>query len=257
MANEKESQQPSSAEVVLDEGKPGAPSRAPSTRIEPRKPSRRTVAREQRRRRSESKRSRRRRFYMIGGSAIALALIAGLVLPSVGGLGVPAATDRPPVEDRGPLTGTEIDIQPGSLIEPGTEITYTTTPPTSGPRLESAAAWGVHGEQVPDEIIVRNLEQGAVVFNHGLAEESALADLQSFVEGLEGYPGCYIVQPYPGVPDGSVTLTSWGWTHTAELSDKTAMDEFVIDHRNQAPLFLDNNCGPGGDSSAPSSETAQ
>lgn len=201
---------------------------------------------------------------MIGGSAIALALIAGLVLPSVGGLGVPDATDRPPAENRGPLIGTEVDIQPGELIEPGEDVAYTTTPPTSGPRLERAAAWGVHEEQVPDEVIVRNLEQGAVVFNHGLVEESDLADLQAFVEGLQGYPGCYVVHPYQGVPDGSVTLTSWGWTHTAELSDTTAMDDFVIDHRNQAPLFIDNACGyspaapaPTTPDDAPAAESAE
>ena len=177
---------------------------------------------------------------MIGGSAIALALIAGLVLPSVGGLGVPDATDRPPAEDRGPLTGTETDIQPGA-----------TSPPTSGAIQESAVAWGVHEEQVPDEVIVRNLEQGAVVFNHSLVEESDVADLQAFVEGLQGYPGCYVVHPYPGVPDGSVTLTSWGWTHTVELSDETAMDAFVEDHRNQAPLFIDNACGYSPPAPAP------
>ncbi len=257
MANEKASQQPPSTEAVLGEGKAGAPASAPATRVEPRKPSRRTIAREQRRRRSESKRSRRRRFYLIGGSAIALALIAGLILPGIGGLTVPGATDQPPAEERDPLTGTQVDIQPGGLIESDTTITYTTTPPASGPRLETAAAWGIHEEQVPDEAIVRNLEQGAVVFNHGLVEESDLADLQAFVEGQPGYPGCYVVHPYPGVPEGSVTLTSWGWTHTAELSDKTVIDAFVTDHRNQAPMFLDNNCGPGGDFSPPSPEAAQ
>ena len=84
----------------------------PNSRVK--QASRNTVARQQRRTRSEAKKTRKRRFYTAGGSLIALALIAGLVLPSVGG-GVNTASEnnRQALKD---LIGIQVEIQPGDVV---------------------------------------------------------------------------------------------------------------------------------------------
>ena len=72
-----------------------------------------------------------------------------------------------------------------------------------------------------------------------------MTGLNRFVASLPGYPNCYVVHPYPGLADGSVTLTAWGWTHAVELADTAAMEAFAADHRNQAPRFIEE-CGASG-----------
>ena len=211
--------------------------------LEPRKPLRRTISREERRQRSQAKRSRRRRIYMAGGMIVALALIAGLALPSIG-LGT---TGDLPVSER-ELAGTLVDEQPHEIIEPGADADYSTSPPTSGPSYDEPVAWGIYTEQIADESIVRNLQYGAIVFNHSLTREEDIADLHGYAEALFGFPACYVIHPYSGIPEGDVTLTAWNWTDTMELEDKAAMGAFVNDHRNRAPLFIDQQCGAYADS---------
>ena len=202
-----------------------------------------TLAREDRRRRSQSRLTRRRLFYGVGGGVIALALITGLVLPSVGHLGFGGSTAANPVQTV-PDAGTEIPVQEGTVITVGAEhAAYSTSPPTSGPRYAEAVEWGVYDEQIADETVVRNLEQGAVVFNYSLSDEEAVANLQEFVEALPGYPGCYVMQPHAAVTDGSVTVTSWGWTESYTGIDRFGMQQFVASHRNDAPRFVGATCG--------------
>ena len=250
MADEQASRSPAPQESAPEGGGSAAPRGARAQRG----PSRRTVAREQRRRRSEGRRSRRRRIYLLGGSLVALALIAGLVLPSLGGLTTQTTVEQP--DGSAPAVGEEVAIQPGGIVEPDAEITYSTSPPTSGPRLETPAPWGVHDEQVPNEALVRNLHVGGIAFNYGAADETALAGLLSFVETLPDYPGCYVAHPYPGVPDGEVTLTAWGWTHTVPLADTAEMEAFVESHRNQGEAYLGPDCTGAAADAAPTPDAA-
>ena len=140
--------------------------------------------------------------------------------------------------------GTQLAIQDGDTLEPGATADYDTDPPTSGPSWAEGAPWGVRTEQQPNEAVVRNLRNGAVVFNYALADESAVADLRAFVEGLDGYPDCYVMQPHSAVPDGAVSLAAWGWTTTAAPDDTAAMQAFVNDHRANGPDSPDGGgCG--------------
>ena len=206
---------------------------------ERRGPSRRTAAREERRSRAASRRARKRRFYMVGGLVISLALIAGLTLPLFGI--VNQTTDVPQAQ---PRAGTQLVVQDGDTIEPGATADYDTDPPTSGPSWAEGADWGVQPEQQPNEAVVRNLRNGAIVFNYALADESAVADLRAFVEGLDGYPDCYVMQPHSAVPEGSVSLAAWGWTDVATPGDTSAMQLFVDSHRANGPDSPDGGgCG--------------
>ena len=190
-----------------------------------RRPSRRTIARQERRQRATVKRTRRRRFFMVGGLLIALALITGLALPSFG------INPTPTAPDQRDTAGTRLAIQDGDLLEAGETVEYGTSPPTSGPSWADPVEWGLQEQQAPDEAIVRNLRNGGIVFNYQLASESQRDELQAFVEGLPGYPDCYVVQPHPAVDEGEIALTAWGWIYKLTPSETGAMRDFVDDHR--------------------------
>ena len=218
-------------------------------------PSRRTEARESRRHRFEARRARKRLFYGLGGGAIALALISGLFLPSVLG----ASTQNP-----GTTTNTTSASASGAAASVGTKFVaqdaeivdleeahepYSTSPPTSGARYAHSVVWGIYDQQIPDEGMVRNLEEGGVVIHHNLTDEAASADLQAFVESQPGYPGCFLMQPNASVAEGTVTLTAWEWLETYPGVDEVGMQAFIADHRNDAPLFVSNTCGAAPDTS--------
>lgn len=178
---------------------------------------------------------------MAGGLIIALALITGLALPS---FGVTPAPTGPEPRD---IAGTQLAIQEGDLLEPDETGAYDTAPPTSGPSWAETAAWGVHEEQAADEAVVRNLRNGAIVFNYNLASASQRTELQAFVESLSGYPDCYVLQPYADVEEGEIELTAWGWLDTVTPSETGAMRNFVDDHRANGPdaESRGESCGSG------------
>ena len=206
-----------------------------------RRASRRTVSRQERRQRSAAKRARKRRFFMAGGLIIALALITGLALPSFGV--TPTPVDPQPRD----IAGTQLAIQEGDLLEPGATAEYDTSPPTSGPSWAEAAAWGVHEEQVADEAVVRNLRNGAIVFNYQLSSDSQRAELQAFVESLPGHPDCYVMHPHSAVSEGEIEVAAWGWLDTVTPSETDAMRDFVDDHRANGPdsETRGESCGTG------------
>ena len=210
-------------------------------------PSKSTEARDERRRRAQARKARRRLFYGLGGGAIAAALIAGLVLPSLGNIGGlggghTAADDGNAASAQGtlPSVGTEIAVLPGAG-----------SPPTTGTSEAALVTWGVHDSQVADEAVVRNLERGAVVLNYNLTDEFAVQDLVAFAEAQPGFPGCFVMHPHEGVTAGTVTLTSWGWLQNYAGTDKAGMQGFIQDHRNSGAQYVDATCGSGVELSAP------
>lgn len=178
---------------------------------------------------------------MAGGLIIALALITGLALPSFG------VTPTPVEQEARGIAGTQLAIQEGDLLEPGETVEYQTSPPTSGPSWAEAAAWGVHEEQAADEAVVRNLRNGAVVFNYQLSSASQRAELRAFVESLPGFPDCYVLQPHADVDEGEIQLTAWGWLDSVTPSETDAMRDFVDDHRANGPdsESRGESCGSG------------
>ncbi len=226
------------------DGQTETPPKTPRVpRIRERAPSRRTTQREQRRRRSSARRARKRTIYGILGGLVAATLILGIALPSFAGLITPSQNGADATGDT-PTVGTAVTVQPDSVLEDGTSYTaYPSDPPTSGPSYAAGVDWGIYTEQQANEAVVRNLEQGAIVVNHSLTDEAQLADLTSYLEAQLGYPGCFIAQPYASVAEGSVTLTSWGWTETYSGVDRPGMQRFVDDHRNNGVSFEGQTCG--------------
>jgi hypothetical protein len=226
------------------DGQSETPSATPRTpRIRERAPSRRTTLRERRRRRATARKSRKRTVYGILGGLVAATLILGIALPSFAGLITRASNSSNDTTADIASVGTQVAVQVGSVLEDGASYGSYSVPPTSGPSYAAGVEWGAYTEQQPNESIVRNLEQGAIVVNYNITDEALIADLTSYLEAQPGYPGCFVAQPYAELAAGAVTITSWGWMETYTGVDRPGMQLFVDDHKNDSPLYVSPTCG--------------
>jgi len=212
--------------------------------------SRRTQNRTDRRHRAQGRRTRRNLYIGFGGGAVALALIAGLFLPSVqlfnGGSpnpdpsGTPTPTSDIPTPEP---VGTFFESLGQEHVGEGTSPEYNSTPPTSGPHYITPSDWGVHESQQPDGAVVHNLEHGGINVNYNSKDDTEIAALRTFLEGQVTFPGCFVLHPYADIAEGSVALTSWQWLKEFDGVDTAGMQEFINAHINRAPEHLGLDCG--------------
>lgn len=163
---------------------------------------------------------------ILAGSS-ALALIAGVVLY----ISKQKAKPRPGItlEDLGNEHVREITAPHKS---------YNSIPPTSGPHLPRIAPWGIAEVQVPDELIVHNMEDGGIIMSYDPVRIAS-----KDIEKLKGLIGTYddqiLMHPYtkPELPS-PIVLTAWTKLLTLESFDEAKIREFItayrgIDHHEQ------------------------
>ena len=63
-------------------------------------------------------------------------------------------------------------------VPEGQTVSHSTTPPTSGTHWPVWANCGVYDTEIPDEIIVHNMEHGHVVISHNLSDQEVNGLLQ-------------------------------------------------------------------------------
>lgn len=160
------------------------------------------------------------------------AMIVGAVVVVVGGLAALALLTKPTE------TGEVVEIMADALehVADGTEIEYSTNPPTSGPHYGEAADGGFYDDPVPDGHLIHNLEHGYVIVWYDCEQmtesecESTKEDIKDFVTGRAKLIG----MPRTGM-DSPVAFTSWGRILlTDSFSTKTAND-YVRANLNKSP----------------------
>ncbi|MBI4253061.1 DUF3105 domain-containing protein [Candidatus Uhrbacteria bacterium] len=109
---------------------------------------------------------------------------------------------------------------------------YNSVPPTSGPHIGSSVApWGVHDEQIPDELQVHNLEDGGVIIHYDPVRVDG-----DTIEKLRTMAGKYvsqlILEPYtqPALPS-PIVLTAWTQLLKLEQFDEERIDTFIKKYR--------------------------
>lgn len=113
------------------------------------------------------------------------------------------------------------------------DLTYDEIPPVSGQHAPSAAACGIHGEQIPDEQYVHSLEHGAVAvfYDPQQVDEQTITG----IEDLAGsYDGETISAPYEGM-DQPIYVTSWGERMALGSLDEEAVREYIDTFRGKGP----------------------
>ena len=109
---------------------------------------------------------------------------------------------------------------------------YNSVPPTSGPHLPRIAPSGIAEVQVPDELIVHNMEDGGIIINYDPVRIAS-----KDIEKLKGLMGTYddqiLLHPYikPELPS-PIVLTAWTKLLTLESFDEAKIREFITAYRS-------------------------
>ena len=124
---------------------------------------------------------------------------------------VPAHTPAQPVAV--PEIGTRVPIMDSHHISVGETSNYSTVPATSGPHWPAIAQCGIYDEELPDELVVHNLEHGNVVISFNIPDQEDVRELRALVSeptSLPDFNRWGILRPYSKLEPGTVALTAWG-----------------------------------------------
>lgn len=162
------------------------------------------------RRQAQRKRRRTRTIALAGGAVVLIALLVSWSVIN--------AANRP---------GEPVRGMGNDHIAEGTRspVAYNSTPPTSGPHYGSLARWGIHGEPIPDELMVHNLEDGGVGVWYDCPQgcPELVEQLESVVEP---YHEGVLMAPYPGM-DSRIALTAWTRLDQFDEFDKERVVRFI------------------------------
>lgn len=171
---------------------------------------------------------------------VSFAFIIGLFLPSiagVGGIGGP--------HTGGGLFGSSAPEGPGIRIPDAgrahinagqPHAAYTSIPPTSGPHFGQPLAptrWGIHDEQIQDEVLIHNLEHGGigVFYNCPNGCEGTLQDLEALVQRGTGGGLKIIMSPYEGM-ETRFSLVAWSFLEQFDEYDEERVQTFIETHES-------------------------
>lgn len=165
-------------------------------------------------------------------------LLAGLIaLVVVGGLGFLAF--REVTKERPGIALTDLGNQHLTNAD-DPHVAYNSSPPTSGPHLNTKARGGIHAEPIPNELQVHNLEDGFVVVQYDCpsACPDLVSQLESVVRPALTENRSVIMAPYSGIrsPDGvsaRIALTAWTRIDAFDEFDRDRVANFIKAYEGQ------------------------
>ncbi len=148
-----------------------------------------------------------------------------------------------------PSLGEEVAIMDSTEHMPdGTEIDYSSNPPTSGPHYSQPMPGGFYDPVAdpgnfafnvphPESYIVHSMEHGYVIFwyNCSILTEEECAQLKAEIRAvMDADPIKVLAFPWDST-DVPVVMTSWGRMLRMEEFDAAAAARFVTNNRNRSP----------------------
>lgn len=133
--------------------------------------------------------------------------------------------------------GETIPDQGRNHVPLGQVFAYNSNPPTSGPHFANPAEWGVYREEIPDQVLIHNLEHGGIWISYRPGVAS------STVERLEAIAKDYgrkIIMAPRSANDSDIALAAWNHLDkfsAAEFSEEH-IREFIKAYRNKGPEFV-------------------
>jgi hypothetical protein len=136
-----------------------------------------------------------------------------------------------------------------------TPISYETDPPNSGDHWPVWAAFKKYDAPVPHEMLVHDMEHGAVILLHNCAGACATDVKKAFNTVYDAQHDVLCIATGAGVearmvmaPDTTtetpIALAAWGATYTATCIDPPSLADFVKQHYGHGPETL---CANGVD----------
>lgn len=176
------------------------------------------------------------------GIAIAILALGGIFIWAVTALGGSGGGDggTAPANPDDPLLSDvqSFESEGAAHKNPGTEIDYATSPPTSGDHYEDWSRAGYYTERPPLGNLVHSLEHGYVVIYYDPAtiSESAENDLRSLTNQYTGPWSSVLAVPHTEEnPDSPYVLTAWEHLLQMDSYDEETVRAFIDAYRGKGP----------------------
>ncbi len=126
----------------------------------------------------------------------------------------------------------------------GTDVTYNSNPPSSGPHYPIWAAYQSFAKAVDRRYYVHDLEHGALVFVYKCDKPDGCpeiaSELQKAADAIPNDALCdgtgvrvrAVITPDP-LLDVPIAAASWGWTYKAQCLDLPTLKDFAVKHYGQ------------------------
>lgn len=149
----------------------------------------------------------------------------------------------PPLPPGTILPGTHFPDLGQEHVPVGTQVTYNSNPPTSGPHYPYPVAWGIYKEPPADEFLVHNLEHGGIniSYNPDQIMGQKLERLQIQARELGTFNPRLVVTPRENL-DTVISLTAWGYLENLDQHDPAAVKVFYDTHIARGPECQDGLC---------------
>ena len=145
---------------------------------------------------------------------------------------------------------TDIPLGSASHVELCSDVSYPTNPPSGGDHWPRWAAYGTYDQPVAHELLVHDLEHGAVALLHDC--EGCASVTEAFTQVTEAHgadPKClqngsvarFVIAPDPSL-DHPIALAAWGATYVATCVDVPSLTTFVEEHYAKGP---EDTCAVG------------
>jgi len=124
-------------------------------------------------------------------------------------------------------------------VPTGTQVTYNSNPPSSGPHYDQPLRAGFYDNVVPDGNIVHSMEHGYVVIWYNCESLSA-QDCQALKDNINKVITDHntyklIGMDRSGAMDHQIALTSWGRLAYLDAFDETFINDFIDANQNNSP----------------------
>ena len=143
------------------------------------------------------------------------------------------------------------DLLASPHVPIGTDVSYNSNPPSSGPHYAIWAAFQAFSTPVDRRYYVHDLEHGAIVLLYKCERSDGcpeiVAGLQAVSDAIPNDPICTdvrvrtVITPDP-LLDVPVAAAAWGFTYKATCLDIPSLKTFALEHYGQAP---EQECGNG------------
>jgi parvulin-like peptidyl-prolyl isomerase/cytochrome c-type biogenesis protein CcmH/NrfG len=129
-------------------------------------------------------------------------------------------------------------VSPGQEHEP-----YSSVPPTSGAYIDQEVVFGVHKEQIAEELQVRALRGSAVLIQYGPETDAAtITQLENLLKRLQSEHAekyCRLVlTPYDKLEPKQISLTAWGRIDKLSSYDESRVKGFIDEWIGNGPEQL-------------------
>lgn len=176
----------------------------------------------------------------IGVALLVSAVVVGLIiLERGGGDAVDTGVDRQQANCEDVQTHED---EGRGHVDDGTDVTYQTTPPTSGRHWGTPAETDFYPPESlgdpPEERLVHNLEHGQIVIWYSPdAPDNVIDDIESYIDAQTGQQSLGILAaPYEAVPQGyNFTVTAWTEAQSCQRFSSDVVDAFRARFQGRGP----------------------